>query len=189
MKLNQLKDFCEKNKTLIILIAISLIMLVLFLYLLLFTGKKEQISDKSLEKQELQTSSNEYAMQNPFVVKKEQNTSIPMPPPLLHNEQNTSALEENETEIPNPSQDFSKQSTPKEVVKDMKKPNDMVQFLKGIQDKIQLKKERFQYDLKEYSVGDKFLNFYPIEEIGENYIRFKDENYSYNLRWIGEDNE
>lgn len=71
----------------------------------------------------------------------------------------------------------------------MKKPNDMVQFLKGIQDKIQLKKERFQYDLKEYSVGDKFLNFYPVEEIGENYIRFKDENYSYNLRWMGEDNE
>lgn len=197
----KIKAFCEKNKTLLILVAISMVMLVLFLYLLLFTTNEEQIND-NLERQELQTSSNEYAMENPFVLnKQEQNTSIQNPPSLKEDNQSLNpltsneealVLEENETKIPDISQSSYAQSTQQDAIKEIQKkqkPADMVEFLNSIKDKIQLRKASFKYDLKEYKVGDSFLDFYEIEELGENYIRFKDENYSYNLRWIGEDNE
>lgn len=43
--------------------------------------------------------------------------------------------------------------------------------------------KRFKYDLKNYQVGDIFL-WWEIEEITPVYIRFKDEDYSYNLRFL-----
>lgn len=65
------------------------------------------------------------------------------------------------------------------------KPSDMITFLKEAQSKFDFLKtqKRFKYDLKNYQVGDIFL-WWEIEEITPVYIRFKDEDYSYNLRFL-----
>ena len=44
----------------------------------------------------------------------------------------------------------------------------------------------FKYDLKEYIANDKFKDWWKIEKIGGIYIRFEDDEYSYNLRFLGE---
>ncbi|SQC36421.1 Uncharacterised protein [Helicobacter fennelliae] len=61
----------------------------------------------------------------------------------------------------------------------------MIAFLKEAQSKFDFLKtqKRFKYDLKNYQVGDIFL-WWEIEEITPVYIRFKDEDYSYNLRFL-----
>lgn len=66
------------------------------------------------------------------------------------------------------------------------KPKDMVVFLKDIQKDISLQKNTFKYELKEYKQGDKFLTWFEIEVIADNFIRFKDKDYAYNLRFLGE---
>lgn len=65
------------------------------------------------------------------------------------------------------------------------KPDDMIAFLKEIQSKFDFLKtqQRFKYDMKDYKVGDIFL-WWEIEEITPVYIRFKEKNYSYNLRFL-----
>ena len=66
------------------------------------------------------------------------------------------------------------------------KPKDMIAFLKEIQNQIELETNSFKYDLKTYKVGDKFLDFFLIENITNNFIRFEDTDYAYNLRFLGE---
>lgn len=66
------------------------------------------------------------------------------------------------------------------------KPKDMIVFLKEIQNEIDLETNSFKYDLKTYRVGEKFLNFFLIESITNNFIRFQDDEYSYNLRFLGD---
>ena len=66
------------------------------------------------------------------------------------------------------------------------KPKDMIAFLKEIQNQIELETNSFKYGLKTYKVGDKFLDFFLIENITNNFIRFEDTDYAYNLRFLGE---
>ena len=64
----------------------------------------------------------------------------------------------------------------------------MIVFLKDIQKDIEFEgsKNTFKYDLKSYKAGDKFLEWFEIEIITKNLIRFKDKDYAYNLRFLGE---
>ena len=72
----------------------------------------------------------------------------------------------------------------KEIAK-KQKPDDMIAFLKEAQNKFNFLKtqKRFKYDMKNYQVGDIFL-WWEIEEITPVYIRFRDDDYSYNLRFL-----
>lgn len=66
------------------------------------------------------------------------------------------------------------------------KPKDMIAFLKEIQAGIELRTNSFKYELKTYKAGEKFLDFFLIESITNNFIRFQDAEYSYNLRFLGD---
>ncbi|OCS21970.1 hypothetical protein CFVI97532_07155 [Campylobacter fetus subsp. venerealis cfvi97/532] len=68
----------------------------------------------------------------------------------------------------------------------MQKPSDMIAFLKERKSEFILnsKEKNFKFDLKEYVIGDKFLDFFEVTDIASNFIRFKDENYEYNLRFL-----
>lgn len=66
------------------------------------------------------------------------------------------------------------------------KPKDMIAFLQEIQSGIELRTNSFKYELKTYKAGEKFLDFFLIESITNNFIRFQDTEYSYNLRFLGD---
>lgn len=106
--------------------------------------------------------------ENPFVTKDTQN--------------------EEQATIPDLSgQNFSQQEQ-EEIIKEIakkQKPSDMIAFLKEAQIKFDFLKtqRKFKYEMKNYQVGDIFL-WWEIEEITPIYIRFKEEDYSYNLRFL-----
>lgn len=211
---NKIKGFCEKNKTMLILIGVLSIMLILASYLF-FANNNNDLSESFETQNELNLSTQEdgFKMQNPFLNQNsnesppplneeqspqnpfnqtEQNASKPPLPPKPSNEESQTIVFENEPKIPNSSHNSFTKSAEEDVTKEIakrQKPNDMAEFLNSIKEKIMLQKHSFKYDLKEYRLGDKFLDFYEIEDIGENYIRFKDEDYSYNLRFMGVDDE
>lgn len=69
------------------------------------------------------------------------------------------------------------------------KPNDMIAYLKSIQKDIDFRGGTlpyFKFEDKEYNVGEKLRGWYLIEKIDTNFIRFKDDDYAYNLRFIKE---
>lgn len=201
---NKIKGFCEKNKTMLILIGVLSIMLILASYLF-FANNNNDLSESFETQNELNLSTQEdgFKMQNPFLNQNsnetqnpfnqtEQNASKPPLPPKPSNEESQTIVFENEPKIPNSSHNSFTKSAEEDVTKEItktQKPSDMAEFLNSIKEKIMLQKHSFKYDLKEYRLGDKFLDFYEIEDIGENYIRFKDEDYSYNLRFMGVDDE
>lgn len=201
---NKIKGFCEKNKTMLILIGVLSIMLILASYLF-FANNNNDLSESFETQNELNLSKQEdgFKMQNPFLNQNsnetqnpfnqtEQNASKPPLPPKPSNEESQTIVFENEPKIPNSSHNSFTKSAEEDVTKEItktQKPSDMAEFLNSIKEKIMLQKHSFKYDLKEYRLGDKFLDFYEIEDIGENYIRFKDEDYSYNLRFMGVDDE
>lgn len=69
------------------------------------------------------------------------------------------------------------------------KPEEMIPYLKEIQKDCELNKTQltFKFEGKELKAGDKLNSWYLIEEITKNYVRFKETNYAYNLRFIGID--
>lgn len=81
---------------------------------------------------------------------------------------------------------LEKQAEAIKQIEKMQKPESMVEYLKEIQGDIIFRgyDNNFKYDMKIYYKGDKLNDWYEIEEITPNFIRFKDENYSYNLRFI-----
>ncbi|MCR2062052.1 hypothetical protein [Campylobacter helveticus] len=207
---NQIKAFCEKNKTMLILGGVLVVLLILASYLFFANNKDLSESFETQIETNATSQEDEFKMQNPFSNQNKEQTPPPlnqepskieqnnttMPPPQTNNNVTDKSeaiiLEKDEPNIPDLSQNSFAQSTQEEAIKEIakkQKPKDMVEFLSEIKDKIELKKHSFKYDYKEYERGDKFLDFYEIEDIGENYIRFKDEDYSYNLRFIGENNE
>lgn len=88
-------------------------------------------------------------------------------------------------ELPNASVNVSQEEAIRKIAK-TQKPKDMIAFLKEIQNEIELETNSFKYDLKTYRAGDKFLDFFLIESITNNFIRFEDTDYAYNLRFLGE---
>ncbi|EMG4391239.1 hypothetical protein ACKWRQ_001911 [Campylobacter upsaliensis] len=208
---NKIKGFCEKNKTMLILIGVLSIMLILASYLFLANNNND-LSESFETQNELNKQGDGFKMQNPFLNQNsnesppplneeqspqnpfnqtEQNASKPPLPPKSSNEESqTIVFEGNESKIPDLSHNSFMKSTDttKEIAK-TQKPSDMVEFLQHIKDKIILKKQSFTFDGKEYEINDRFLDFYEIEDIKRNFIRFKDEDYSYNLRFMGVDDE
>lgn len=143
----------------------------------------------------------------------EQNTSVSVsynPPPILDNKQNTfddkaiedikkgnfnqstdstkDEIEKKIADISQSQQNIIDQSEAMKMIEKKQKPKDMIVFLKSNKSKIELfnYKNIFKYELKDYKVGDKFLDWYLIEDINDNFIRFKDTDYAYNLRFIEE---
>lgn len=88
-------------------------------------------------------------------------------------------------ELPNANANVSQEEAIRKIAK-TQKPKDMIAFLKEIQNEIELETNSFKYDLKTYRAGDKFLDFFLIESITNNFIRFEDTDYAYNLRFLGE---
>lgn len=86
-------------------------------------------------------------------------------------------------ELSNPN--ISQEEAIRKIAK-TQKPKDMIAFLKEIQARIELRANSFKYELKTYKAGEKFLDFFLIESITSNFIRFQDTEYSYNLRFLGD---
>lgn len=79
----------------------------------------------------------------------------------------------------------SQLDTIKKIAKSQK-PKEMIPYLKEIQKDCELNKTRltFKFEGKELKVGDKLNSWYLIEEITKNYVRFKEIDYAYNLRFV-----
>lgn len=112
--------------------------------------------------------------------------------PATQNETNKTEQENQK----NPFAEFEEQninnSENKSTIKtklEVTKPESMVEYVKQIQKEIKFRgyDHNFKYNDKEYRKGDIFLTWYEIEEITPNFIRFKDENYSYNLRFLDDE--
>ena len=69
-----------------------------------------------------------------------------------------------------------------------KKPSDMYEYLTMNQAKFEFQKQHlaFVFEGQRYLIGEKFKNWWLIEEITPNYIRFYDReaDYAYNLRFL-----
>lgn len=193
-----IKDFSfmkQPNKKNLVAIIVAVIVLILLILLLLSPSDKEKNS-KQL--------SDTFEKSN-----QEQNTTMSYnPPPILDNNQsafddkaienikkgNFSQKEDTtKDEIESKVVDISQsntidQSEAMKIIERNQKPQDMIVFLKDNKSKIDLFNYRkvFKYDLTEYKVGDNFLDWYLIEDINDNFIRFKDTDYAYNLRFIEE---
>lgn len=106
--------------------------------------------------------------------------------PFVAQDKNTDKADP--SSIPDLSSQNLTQQEQEEAIKEnakKQKPDDMIAFLKEAQNKFNFLKtqKRFKYDMKNYQVGDIFL-WWEIEEITPVYIRFRDDDYSYNLRFL-----
>ncbi|TLD91138.1 hypothetical protein LS74_010130 [Helicobacter magdeburgensis] len=131
-----------------------------------------QIDEEALKKarEESQAQADKLKANNPFVA------------------ENKNADKADPSSIPDLSSQNLTQQEQEEAIKEIakkQKPDDMIAFLKEAQNKFNFLKtqKRFKYDMKNYQVGDIFL-WWEIEEITHVYIRFRDDDYSYNLRFL-----
>ena len=131
-----------------------------------------QIDEEALKKarEENQAQADKLKANNPFVA------------------ENKNADKADPSSIPDLSSQNLTQQEQEEAIKEIakkQKPDDMIAFLKEAQNKFNFLKtqKRFKYDMKNYQVGDIFL-WWEIEEITPVYIRFRDDDYSYNLRFL-----
>lgn len=188
-----------QNKKNVVATIVGVLVLILLIFLLITPSDKaknaKQLSETFEQKQQ------------------EQNTSVSVsynPPPILDNKQNTfddkaienikngnfnqstdstkDEIEKKIADISQSQQNVIDQSEAMKMIEKEQKPKDMIVFLKSNKSKIELfnYKNIFKYELKDYKVGDKFLGWYLIEDINDNFIRFKDTDYAYNLRFIEE---
>ncbi|WP_096022126.1 hypothetical protein [Campylobacter lanienae] len=193
-----IKDFSfmkQPTKKNLVAIIVGAVVLILLIFLLLSP------SDKAKNSKQL---SDTFEKSN-----QEQNTTMSYnPPPIIENNQSAfdqKAIENikngnfkqegdaTKDEIESKVVDISQsntidQSEAMKMIERKQKPQDMIVFLKNNKSKIDLFNYRkvFKYDLTEYKVGDNFLDWYLIEDINDNFIRFKDTDYAYNLRFIEE---
>lgn len=192
-----------KNKNLLFIIA-GVIVLVPLSFWLLSSDKDSKLSFEKV--QENKTA--EYVppkLDNPFKITQnnsdnnhtqENNTTATIPPtsssPQTSDEVASFAKDKNDLDVQKnlqtlPNANLNQAEAIKQIAK-IQKPKDMIAFLKSIQKDIDFSKDNysFKYEMKEYKQGEKFLNFFDIETITANFIRFKDKNYAYNLRFLGE---
>lgn len=95
-------------------------------------------------------------------------------------------VEEKIADISDIQAEAQKQKEKIKKIERTQKPDNMVAYLKKIQKDIEFRGYdlNFKYEMKEYHENDLFNNWYKIEKISPIFIRFKDENYEYNLRFI-----
>ncbi|EPU1605071.1 hypothetical protein ACVUU9_001488 [Campylobacter jejuni] len=191
INIDNIKNYYEKNKTKSIITIIGIFFVLLFIFLIVTNPNKKtnEFEAKSIETptqaQNVEKNST-YEFKEPAKEIQNQN------PPKLNN---PFVLEDkkdlNIPDISDTSFEAMKQEEAIKKISKTQKPKDMVVYLKEIQKDITLLDKTFKYDLKEYQIGDKFLDWYLIEDINNNFIRFRDENldYSYNLRFLGDKNE
>lgn len=189
---DRLKNINLKNKNMLFLIAGLCVLVPLSLWLL--SGSKEDLSEGFSKVQEKEQVSTEYTppkLENPF--KKQENN--------ISNENNASMDTANlalfakdekslqvEQSLPSLANSNLDQEEAIRQIAKRQKPKDMIAFLKEIQKDIDFNKNKnfFKYELKEYKEKEKLLDFFEIERINANFIRFKDDDYAYNLRFLGE---
>lgn len=183
-------------------LVLSIIVIVLFFTILwLFSGENSKVNEEISQgyeqqlKDEKDENASEASEYTPPPLEtnnslKEQNGSNPLPQqpkqpanPFVIEDKDTK-----ETIIPDLSGQNLSQQEQEEIINQIaktQKPSDMIAFLKEIQSKFDFLKtqKRFKYDLKNYKVGDIFL-WWEIEEITPVYIRFIDDDYAYNLRFL-----
>lgn len=98
-------------------------------------------------------------------------------------------VEADEPQVPDiTNYEAKKQEDSVKQIAKRQRPQDMIVFLKEKAKEFDFngKDKSFKFDLKEYIVGDKFLDFFEVTDIDKNFIRFKDNDYEYNLRFIKE---
>lgn len=196
-------NFNGKTKNLLFLFVGILILVPLFLWLL--NGEENVDLSQSFEKTQ-EKEQEEYIppkLDNPF---KEALSKESLPKEQKIKE--FSAKDSNSTEMNSKESlaSFAKEKQNVEIeskLKELSNPNasqeeairqiaknqklkDMIAFLKEIQVGIELRTNSFKYELKTYKAGEKFLDFFLIESITNNFIRFQDTEYSYNLRFLGD---
>ncbi|RAX56493.1 hypothetical protein CCZ01_09365 [Helicobacter monodelphidis] len=180
-----------KNKNIFIIVGALCIFLCVIL-LFIFVGddesSQELIPDPLVQKEESQPS----MLDNPF-----DETKIAQ----MSSQQNITQVDQNKTmqesQEMNITSDILTQSTLQESSIDLnafeskevkkQKPENMITYLKNIQSNISLHGNSFRYENIYYYANDKFEGWWKIEKITPLFIRFKDANYSYNLRFVGEE--
>lgn len=199
-------NFNGKTKNILFLVLGIIVLIPLLLWLL--NGEENVDLSQSFEKTQ-EKEQEEYIppkLDNPFkeaLNKESQSQEQETKEPLEANKQDSNLAQNNSKDslasFAKDKQELEAESKLKELsnanisqeeairkIAKTQKPKDMIAFLKEIQGEISLETNSFKYDLKTYKAGDKFLNFFLIESITNNFIRFQDDEYSYNLRFLGD---
>lgn len=199
-------NFNGKTKNLLFLFVGIAILVPLFLWLL--NGEENVDLSQSFEKTQ-EKEQEEYIppkLDNPFkeaLNKESQPQTQEIKEPLEAHKQGSSLAQNNSKDslasFSKDNQELEAESKLKELsnanisqeeairkIAKTQKPKDMIAFLKEIQVGIELRTNSFKYELKTYKAGEKFLDFFLIESITNNFIRFQDDEYSYNLRFLGD---
>lgn len=192
-----IKKYYKENKRKSIIFMIAGIIIILFIFILLTEPKKEEdgfnVDTSISENNSKQSEKIAY-----IPPKKEANKTTPPPVPnvfILDDKKDLNLTKkgdsnEDKVEIADISEQSFEALKQEEAIKKIEKsqkPKDMVKFLKKIQPEISLIDSRFfKYDFKNFYIGELFLDWFEIEDINKNFIRFKDRelNYSYNLRFL-----
>ena len=203
--IEKLKQINFKDKKVIMVLAIFFFLFLMLILVLFDSNGNEKLSENFENALKENTEVKEQGfippkLDNPFnneanTTNKDANTS--KKPKENPKEQDKSAIasyakDKNELEAEAsikelPNTNLNQEEAIREIAK-TQRPKDMIEFLKEKQKDIEIlaSKNLFKYELKEYKVGDKFLEWFEIESITKNFIRFKDKDYAYNLRFIGD---
>ena len=189
--LNIFKNIKEKNKNMIFILT-NIIVLVPLSFWLLSTDDKNlsESFEKSMQTDNNQTQEyNPPKLENPFEQKQKTQENNQTKEQINNTSKDdfTSFVKDIKKQEINSNENLSQEEAIRQIAK-TQKPKDMIVFLKDIQKDIEFEgsKNTFKYDLKSYKAGDKFLEWFEIEIITKNLIRFKDKDYAYNLRFLGE---
>ncbi|EAI7269830.1 hypothetical protein B0619_07780 [Campylobacter lari] len=200
--MDKIKKYYIENKKMSIIILIGFLLFFLFVFLIITNpSSKDEFniesgfdSQNAKKEDDVKYSFNESNLS----AKKDVINSEPKNIFILEDKNDLNISKKNKNEdinnnIPDISEDSFNNLKQYEAIKEIEKtqkPKDMVLFLKNMKPQIFISKDlnSFKYDYKDFYIGDKFLNWYLVEDININFIRFKDQelNYSYNLRFYGE---
>lgn len=184
------KNLNGNTKNILILVGILIILMLLTLWLVSGDSPNNEISN-AYESTQIENNATEFVapkLDNIFPSQNDSNATIlPISPPFpSNNDSNATIPQEQVIDFNNPLNASAREQA--DIVNQIaksQKPDNMIVFLKEAQSKFDFLKtqKQFKYELKNYEVGDIFL-WWEIEEITPVYIRFKDKDYSYNLRFL-----
>ena len=197
IKTRNFKNLNPHSKRFLILSIIVIVLFFLSLWLMRDSSSQTQINKEISQSYEETQKENtgEYvppkidiSKNNEQKQETKENSNVATPPQPINPFVAQDKDKEQFSNIPDLSGQNLSQQEQEEVINQIaktQKPSDMIAFLKEAQSKFDFLKtqKRFKYDLKNYQIGDIFL-WWEIEEITPVYIRFKDEDYSYNLRFL-----